>query len=273
MKYIYKELSKKDQTILRGVINTPDDFVKDKKYPTAIFYHGFGGDRNGNTFFRTTNARYLTDRGYVVVRFDFSGTNESDGSFYDMTVSREEEEALLIYNFVKIQSFVDKERIYLMGHSLGGVIASLVAHKVKPYKICLLAPASDMNNKDYLKVMFESIYKDKIQSEANEDVKDLSFDDLVKDVEDMDIGGLRLNKKFLEDFLKKDIYKEASKYDGEVLIIRGDRDELVFRDSNVKLTESYPNAKYVEISDTNHDFTDENIRQEVFKIMYEFFEE
>ena len=78
MKYIYEQITKKDGITLRGVINTPDDFDALKEYPTVIMYHGFGGDRNGSTWMRTQNSTYLTKRGYVVVRFDFSGTNESD---------------------------------------------------------------------------------------------------------------------------------------------------------------------------------------------------
>lgn len=91
MKYYYKQISKKDGIILRGVVNTPDDFDTDKKYPTVIMYHGFGGNRDGRTWMRIQNAKQLTSKGYVVVRFDFSGTNESDGEFYDMTVNREKE--------------------------------------------------------------------------------------------------------------------------------------------------------------------------------------
>ena len=47
MKYFYSQIKKDNGIVLRGVINTPDDFDAKKKYPTAIIIHGFGGDRNG----------------------------------------------------------------------------------------------------------------------------------------------------------------------------------------------------------------------------------
>lgn len=268
MKYFYQQISKKDGVILRGVVNTPDDFDKDKKYPTVIMYHGFGGDRNGSTWFRTQNAKYLSDRGYIVIRFDFSGTNESDGSFYDMTVTREVYEANMIYDFTKMRSFVDKNRIYLIGHSLGGVISTLIAEKTKPRAIALLAPASDMNNVDYLKVAAKA--RNKIEDSNMTDVEIIKK---IKELDDFDIGGEKLHKWFWIDFLRYDIYGAASKYKGNVLILRGNKDELVFRDANEKLNKAYPHSSYEEIDGADHSFKNYDHRQIIFDKMYHFFEE
>lgn len=268
MQYSYQQITKKDGTILRGVVNTPDDFNPDKKYPAVIIYHGFGGDRNGTKWFRGQNAEFLTDRGYVVFRFDFSGTNESDGDFYDMTVSREEEEAIMIYNFVSLRGYVNKDRIYTVGHSLGGVIATLIANKVRPKAMILQAPASDMNNPDYLKIVASTIYPDQASNKS-----EVELLRKLNETKDIDIGGVKLHKNFLKDFLKKDIYKDASLYDGNVLIIRGTKDELVFHDANQKLAKAYPNARYEQIKGADHSFTNLDDRLEVFAMMYEFLEE
>lgn len=270
MKYFYKEITKKDGTILRGVVNTPDDFDENKKYSTVIIYHGFGGDRNGSTWMRSQNAKHLTNRGYVVVRFDFSGTNESDGNFYDMTVSREEEEAIMIYDFTSLRKYVDKERIYLIGHSLGGVISTLIASRIRPKAMVLLAPASDMNNPDYLKIMGLTFYDVDLNFENGNGENIIKK---VREIEDVDIGGEKLHRNFLIDFLKKDIYKQASNYDGNVLIIRGTSDELVFNDANSKLEKAYPNAIYEQIEGANHSFTNYDHRQIMFDKIYNFLEE
>lgn len=273
MKYIYTEIKKSDGIILRGVINTPDDFDEKNKYPTVIIYHGFGGDRNGSTFFRVQNARYLTDRGFVVARFDFSGTCESDGDFYDMTVSREEKEVEIIHNAVRLKPFVDRNRLYWVGHSLGGVLSSLMGYKLQPKAMCLLAPASDMNNPDYIKVMARTMFEGEIRKKKTEIDGIKSFAEIIASVEDVDIGGAKLNKRFLLDFIKKDIYGSAKKYQGNVLILRGDSDDLVFRDSNKKLRDSFPHALYEEIEGADHSFKNEDHRMIVFEKMYKFFEE
>lgn len=270
MQYFYEQMSKKDGIILRGVVNTPDDFNPSKKYPTAIFYHGFGGDRNGSAWFRGQNSQYLTDRGYITVRFDFSGTNESDGDFYDMTVSREEEEAIMIYDFTKLRQFVDRDRIYLVGHSLGGVISTLIAPKVNPKAIVLLAPASDMNDLNYLKIIGINFLEEKSEEEIKLDKKEILKK--AHDLAAVDIGGEKLNIGFLRDFLPKDIYGQASKYQGNVLIMRGTEDELVFNDSNEKLEKAYPNASYQQIEGADHSFENYDHRQIIFKKMYDFLE-
>lgn len=269
MKYIYEQISKKDGIILRGVINTPDDFDATKKYPTVIFYHGFGGDRNGSTWFRGQNSEYLTDRGYVTVRFDFSGTNESDGDFYDMTVSREEEEAIMIYDFTKLREYVDRNRIYLVGHSLGGVISTLIASKINPKAMVLLAPASDMNNPNYLKLAGMAYFDPKT---SKGDLDKFKIAKEVKEIEDVDIGGVKLHRRFLLDFLPKDIYGQASKYQGNVLILRGTKDDLVFNDANEKLEKAYPNASYQQVDGADHSFKNYDHRQIIFEKMYDFLE-
>lgn len=273
MKYIYSQITKKDGIVLRGVVNTPDDFDENKKYPTVIIFHGFGGDRNGSCFFRVQNAKYLTDRGYIVVRFDFSGTCESDGSFYDMTVSREEAEAELIHDFTKIKAYVDKDRLYWVGHSLGGVIASLKAHKLKPKAMCLLAPASDMNNPDYIKVMAKTMFEGELANKYSKIDGNKSYPEIIASVDCVDVGGVKLHKNFLIDFLKKNIYGQASKYKGRVLILRGDRDDLVFNDSNEKLQKAFPDAIYEQIAGADHSFKNEDCRMLVFEKMYNFFED
>ncbi len=270
MKYFYKEITKKDGIILRGVVNTPDNFDPTIKYPTVIMYHGFGGDRNGSTWMRGQNAKYLTDRGYVVIRFDFSGTNESDGDFYDMTVSREEEEAIMIYDYTKLREYVDKDRIYLLGHSLGGVLSTLIAPRVNPKAMVLLAPASDMNNPSYIKVAATSYFD---SSKTSNEADTFEVIKKIHDMEDVDIGGAKLSKGFLIDFLKKDIYGQAEKYQGNVLIIRGTEDELVFNDANQKLNKAYPHSIYEQIKGADHSFKNYDHRQIMFDMMYKFFEE
>lgn len=269
MKFFYESIKTKENQLLRGVINTPDDFDREKKYPTMVFFHGFGSDRNGTRGFRIQHSKHLTSRGFITIRFDFLGCGESEGSFYDMTVSRQLKEAELIHDFTKMKYFVDKDRLYWLGHSLGGVLASLLAYKLKPKAMVLLAPASDMNNKDYLKVMAKTLFEGEV-SKSTDITNNKSYEDLLSKIEDADIGGMKIHKNFLIDFIFKDIYKSAKKYHGKVLIIRGDRDELVFKDSNIKLKNSFKNAVYEEIKGADHSFTNEDDRKLIFNKVYDF---
>ena len=272
MKYFYEQIRKEDGIIMRGVVNTPDDFDKNTKYPTVIIIHGFGGDRNGSVNFRLNHAKYLTERGYVVIRFDFSGSGESDGKFYNMTVSREEKELEMINDFAKMKCYVDNNRLYWIGHSLGGVLASLLAYKLKPKAMVLLAPASDMNNKDYLKVMAKTVFEGEISGQTKIE-NNMSYESLISKIQDADIGGVKIHINFLIDFIVKDIYGSASKYEGDVLIIRGTEDSLVFKDSNEKLKNAFKNASYFEIEGADHSFTNGDQRNILYEKSYNFLNE
>lgn len=63
----------------------------------------------------------------LVVRFDFSGSGESDRNFEAVTLSGEVEEAKAILAYTRALSFVDPSRVFLAGLSMGGAVASIVA--------------------------------------------------------------------------------------------------------------------------------------------------
>lgn len=270
MKYIYQEILKENGQALRGVINTPNDFDPNMKYKSVIFFHGLSGDRNGSKWFRISNADYLCDLGYVVVRFDFSGTGESDGDFYDMTLTREISEARLIVDFVKNLSYIDKDEISWYGHSLGGVIASLLAYELKPKSLLLLAPASDITKADFLinqEMELKNVMDASIDYRNEDNRKNLLE---ILPIEDYDFGGVKIHKNFFVDLLQYDTYEKAKKYGGRVLIIRGALDDLVDRKSNEKLKESFEDSIYIEIENTDHSFTNQDARLEIYEEMKKF---
>lgn len=272
MKYLYQEIKKDDGIILRGVINLPDNFDEKKKYKSLIFFHGLSGDRNGSKWFRITNAKYLCDRGYVVIRFDFSGSGESDGKFYDMTLTRELDEARLILKFVKNLPYIDQDEVSWYGHSMGGLISCLLAKEFSPKSLVLLAPASDLTKPEFMidKSMALEMIIDRTLDYKNEKNRKSLLDRIP--IEEYDFGGVKIHKNFFVDLLQYDAYEKASLYDKKVLIMRGALDDLVDRKSNEKLAGSFKEASYVEIENTDHSFTNADARDKVYRIMYEFLE-
>lgn len=273
MKFLYREIVKDDGKILRGVINTPDNYDEDKEYPTLIMFHGLGGDRNGSGWFRTANAKYFCDRDFIVARFDFSGSGESDGDFYDMTLERELEEARMIHAYVKNLKASDDSKIYWYGHSLGGVICSLLAKDLNPKALTLLAPASDINNPSYLLRNFGQLAKG---IDPDLDYRDLDnrkkLDEAIE-IDDIDLDGVKISKDFFVNMMQYDIYASAKQYDGPVQILRGTEDELVEKVSNEKLNKAFKNSTFEEIEAADHSFKIADGRKIVFEKMYQFISE
>jgi alpha-beta hydrolase superfamily lysophospholipase len=113
-----------DDTTFRGTAYVPesDSGVR----PTAVLYYGFSGHRIEATRLFVQLARAFAAEGVAVVAFDRAGHGESDGDFYDTTVSGDIAVSLQLLERIVSLDFVDDD-LHLLGLSMGGVIASVVA--------------------------------------------------------------------------------------------------------------------------------------------------
>lgn len=248
MEYKFIELTNIDGLKIRGTYNYSKVY-EGEKLPTLIIFHGFTGNRYGNSFLYKELTRHLIDKGYGVYRFDFIGSGDSDGYFKDMTLSSEIDDAMTIFNLVKNQEMVDRDNIFLLGHSMGGFVATEVAKDINPKGLILLCPAIDMLD------LCEEFYKDLGR----------------KDIKSANIGGLELNIGFLDDLRKYNGYESASKYKGPVLLFRGKDDELVPKATCDRLKQVFSGyVTSIEIDDTGHCFENFRIREDMFLTIEDF---
>ncbi|MDP4093869.1 MAG: alpha/beta hydrolase [Bacillota bacterium] len=191
--------------ILRGMLHTPDNYRG--KIPLCIIFHGFTGNKMEAHFIFVKLSRMLEKCGIASLRFDFAGSGESDGEFVNMTMSGELADAHNILNYAKELDFVDNERIAVMGLSMGGAVASLLAGQRKQdvRALCLWAPAGSMN--ETFEVRYLGSDKDKINKNGW-----------------IDIGGFNVGIGFMHDLNSIDIYQRAAEFDKNVLIIHGEND-------------------------------------------------
>ncbi|MBK7866763.1 MAG: alpha/beta hydrolase [Ignavibacteriales bacterium] len=113
---------------LAGTVTAPDTLGK---YPAVILVTGSGPqDRDeslmGHKPFLVI-ADWLTRNGIVVLRYDDRGIGKSKGNFRAGTTMDFAGDASAALNHLATLNFVDKEKIGVIGHSEGGVIAPIVA--------------------------------------------------------------------------------------------------------------------------------------------------
>lgn len=105
-------------------------------HPAVVMSHGFKGFMEWGFF--PALAELLAQRGFVVIRFNFTGSGMQPGdelvtdldAFRDNTFSREVEELIEVLDAAGERiaaGRVDRDRIGLLGHSRGGGIALLAA--------------------------------------------------------------------------------------------------------------------------------------------------
>lgn len=240
----YYEL-KTDKGIMRGYFHVPN---KDR-YPVCIIFHGFTGLHTGTKFSYTTISRILEERGIGTIRLDFLGTGDSDLAFKDMTFKDELECAILILKEVQNMSGITD--IYLLGHSMGGAIASEVA-KLYPNvikKMCLWAPAFNLS----------------------EDIEYLKGK--VPQADYYDHSGFEISDEFVEDIISRDFYKDLDIYKNKLMIIHGTKDTTVpYKISNRYLRLFYHPIFYP-IENASHNYDNLEHINKVIELTCQFLSE
>jgi uncharacterized protein len=254
---------------LRGMLHVPDDIKG--KIPVACIFHGFTGNKMEPHFIFVKLSRMLEKKGIASVRFDFSGSGESDGEFADMTISKELIDAKNILDYVKALDFVDKSKIGVVGLSMGGAVASMLAGDCSDEvaSLCLWAPAGVMAT---LAIEYMNQHMAKAAS-ANSTTDTINSTNLDHTPESFDIGGLLLGRGFVEDIVKVDIYEKASHYDKNVLILHGDKDATVPLSASEKYLEVYGTKSALHIIEgADHTFNKKVWEDEVLDFTLGFLE-
>jgi uncharacterized protein len=115
------------------VINGPD---KSRKYPAVIILHGFTGYKEEEHL--DGLAKTLAKNEFVAVRFDCSGSGDSDGSFEkDYSMSNYLTDIGSVYEYLRKLEFVDEHRMGIAGHSMGGLLSIVFASQNPKIKICV----------------------------------------------------------------------------------------------------------------------------------------
>lgn len=205
-------------------------------YDMAIIFHGFTANRNTSLLKEITNI--LQDENIASVRFDFNGHGDSDGKFENMTVLNEIEDANAILNYVKTDPHV--RNIYLVGHSQGGVVASMLAGLYPDLikKVVLLAPAATLKN-DALEGNTQGV------TYNPDHIPDrLPFKDLT-------LGGF-----YLRIAQQLPIYEVSAQFTKPVCLIHGTDDTVVSPNASKKYNQIYQNSTLHLIEGADHYFSD-----------------
>lgn len=144
-------------------INLAGTITKPKakgKYPAVILVTGSGPQDRDETLFGhkpfKVLADYLTQNGIIVLRYDDRGVGKSDGSFEKSTIDDFSKDALSALDFLKKQPNVDINKIGIIGHSEGGLIANLLSGQGVPnvsFIVTLAAPTIPIRD-----LMVEQLY-------------------------------------------------------------------------------------------------------------------
>lgn len=200
---------------LSMTVNLPEGFdIKSDTCPMVILMHGIFSSKRITPL--PTIAKSLAKAGIASIRFNFGGHWSSEGKMERMTIENEIADALAMWEYACSLPYVSK--IGLLGHSQGGVVASMTAGRLaertsitKPlYGLVLIAPASVLK-----------------QACKHGGLLGAKFDPVNPPEIVKCFGVMKISREYILSTQQLEIYETAKNYNGPVRIIHGDQDKLV----------------------------------------------
>lgn len=190
-------------------------FSFNKKYPLVVFCHGFMGSKDHSFF--SDLAQDLVKHNFAVVNFDFTnGIGQSEGVFEDISIKGQLKDVKSVINHCLKYNQIDENRIAIVGHSLGGIIALLSKKELKCVKTTVsLSSPLNINKEVFLDFGAEQ-----------EDLNSWGRDNALR------IGNSYFDKEyylsysFFEEINKiniKQLFKETDNH----LLVQGVKDKLI----------------------------------------------
>lgn len=222
--------------------------------PMVILMHGIFASKDLIPI--PSFARGLAKEGIASIRLDFDGHGKSGGRMQDMTIEKELADARTVWEYVQTLPYVSQ--VGLLGHSQGGVIASMTAGRLaaeqkEPAGVVLVAPGSVIKEACQGGKFFNARFDPKNPPEY---IRCWGF--------------MKLGREYLITTQQLDIFGTASAYHGPVLLLHGDKDSIVPLWCSEKYLETYGDRATLRvIPGVNHTITTH--RKEVVQYAVDFF--
>lgn len=202
-------------------------------------------------------AKMLAEKDYAAYCFDFCGgsaNSKSDGSTDEMTIFTEVDDLKAVVKTIKEQNFVEKDKIFLLGSSQGGLVSALLAEELgkEISGLILFYPAYNIPE---MVAMFGS-FGSGFGSDFGSDFVSGFGSDFGSGFGSM-FGGM--STTFVESLKDYDVWEHVGKYPNPVCIIHGTNDFIVPISYSEKAATLYPNATLHKIDGATHGFNEANL--------------
>lgn len=204
----------------------------------AVFAHCFTCNKNFKNIKHISQS--LTDKGFGVFSFDFTGLGESEGEFSDTDFSHNIQDLLAAVDYLK-ENYTSPS--LLVGHSLGGTACIYASLEVKSCK-AVVSIGSPHEPKHVKHLLEENIDQIKEDGEAKVNIGGRSF---------------KIKKSFLTDIESQSEKNALDNLTASLLILHSPQDKIVGIINAEKLYKAAKHPKsFVSLEGANHLLTNEN---------------
>lgn len=241
-----------DNFNLSGTLTLPQE---NGPFPAVILINGSGPQNRDYEVFGhkpfLVIADYLTKMGIAVLRYDDRGVADSQGQFSRATSKDFTSDVHAALDFLKSRNEIDKDKIGLIGHSEGGIIAPMVAKDSKEVSFIVLLASQGLRGDKLLLLqkklleeksgisessinqsqnIFKGAYKIILESKDDKELKHILNEyfkkNLNNELNDSQLNILlqQLTTSWMKYYLKYDPAEVLEKIDIPVLSLYGEND-------------------------------------------------
>ncbi|MCF6348754.1 MAG: alpha/beta hydrolase [Flavobacteriaceae bacterium] len=188
--------NKKDSIRLAGTLTLPS---KKGKFPVVILITGSGPQNRDEELFNhkpfLVLSDHLTKNGIAVLRFDDRGIDKSTGTFSTATTMNFATDVESAIQYLKTRKEIKKKKIGLIGHSEGGVIASIVANSSDDVSFIVLLATPGIRGDELM-----LLQKKKIEEQSGMSESEISKgQEIFSDIYELIINSERSNQKLSDE--------------------------------------------------------------------------
>ncbi|MFZ1808995.1 MAG: bifunctional alpha/beta hydrolase/OsmC family protein [Cyclobacteriaceae bacterium] len=213
----------------------------------AIFAHCFTCNKNLNAIRNVVNN--MTEAGFGVLSFDFTGLGESDGDFADTNFSSNVEDIVAAADFLNSEYNAPS---LLIGHSLGGAAVLFAADKIKSIKA--IATIGAPSNPEHVQHLIQSNVEEIEKNGAAE----------------VNIGGrsFKIKKQFVDDLKKHTLPEVLKTLRKSLLIMHSPQDATVGIENAAEIyTVAHHPKSFISLDGADHLMTNKADSQYVGKVI------
>lgn len=231
-----KMVSEVNDMSLDGILTTPNE---GSNFPVVIFVHGSGASDKDETIYNNKPFRDiawgLAERGVASYRYDKSNFSNPEKFVNDNSITLYEEtinDAVAIANQIKALDYID--RVYILGHSLGGYAMPLIAEEFEADGFVIMAGPTrplDVLIEEQMNYIFNI---DRVVTEEEKAFMEATMVSLGKiralDFESDDENLFGATKAYWSFLASYDPVESAKSMTSPVLVLQGERDYQVTMD-------------------------------------------
>ncbi|WIY54021.1 alpha/beta fold hydrolase [Devosia sp. YIM 151766] len=240
-----------DVTIQNGDRAVPATVVVpdgDGPFAAVVMNHGHGGGRQENGGFGGI-AKALADKGILTIRMDFPGSGDSEEPFTEGYLSNMISDSNASLQYVLDNYEVDENRLGIFGYSMGGRIALTIgSEEGNPYRAMgLLAPSADWGQEMMADFLGGQEEYDRLYEESGSDKGYAEFVTQWGQTQE-------LSRTWFDEMIASKPLETIGAYDGAMIVVYGDQDDVVRSGVNEAVLEAYPDATAIVVPEADHGY-------------------